>query len=318
MNRHRALSNSLADVQTTRQSSPPPGNVTVSLSQIEQRSPLRAVFRWVWYSGNILLILAILLAGYSAIWEYSTRKYLKGFSDAVVPFSSSPEQKAEAILRWMSSGPSRQSGGPELTGPDRNPIDTLNYASLLKVCGTATNAFLNLGDSAGLAVRRLLLLDSRHLTMHVVAEVLVDGRWIVVDPAFRTILRGSDGGLLTREQLTGPAVFSAAIGGISGYDRENNYERTAHVRISRLGTIGLPLRRALNRLIPGWEDSTALSLLMERESLAAMVASLILVFFLGLLRMVLRWYGESRLGMRPVRIRQQVRRAFHAFVEAAD
>jgi Transglutaminase-like superfamily len=317
MSKRSALTNMGAEAVVVQGNSIAITDAMRGLSRAQSRRIPRAIFRTTWYTGNILLILVILLAGYSAVWEYSTRKYLKGFSDAVIPSSSSPEEKAEAILRWMANGPARQPTSPDDPRPDRDPIDTLNYASLLKICGSATNAFLNLADSAGLAVRRLLLLDSRHLTMHVVAEVLVNGRWIVVDPAFRTILRGSDGGLLTREQLTDPAVFSTATGSISGYDREYTYERTAHLRMSRLGTIGLPLRSALNRLIPGWEDSTALSLLMERDSLAAMVASLILVFFLGLLRMVLRWYGERRLGIRPVRIRQQVRRAFHAFADTA-
>jgi len=145
----------------------------------------------------------------------------------------------------------------------------------------------------------------------------IDGRWIVVDPVYRTVLRGSDGGLLTREQLSDPAVFSAATRGIRDYNSQDNYQLTAHVRMGRLGLIGLPLRNGLNRVLPGWEDSTALSLLMERESLATMVFALVSVFLLGFLRVGLRWYGERRLGIQPLRIRQQVRRAFHAFVDAS-
>jgi transglutaminase superfamily protein len=314
MNRRGALRDVLADAHVVQETSPASERAERGPSHMEPGARSHTFFRAIWYAGNVLLILAILLAGYAAVWEYSTRRYLKGFSDAVVPFASSPEEKVEAILHWMSNGPSR-AAGPQALGPDRNPIDTLNYASLLKVCGTATNAFVNLGDSAGLAVRRLLLLDSHHLTMHAVAEVLIDGRWIVVDPAFRRVMRGTDGSLLTREQLSSPAVFAAAIRSIHGYDPVGNYERTVHVRMARLGVIGQPLRRALNLLLPGWEDSTAISLLMERESLATMVAALVLAFLLGLLRVGLRWYGERRLGVRPVRIRQQIRRALYAFVD---
>jgi hypothetical protein len=312
MSKHRALRSVAGDASGIETTS---AAVSGKLSTMPSPPRLHALFRAVWYADNFLLILAILLAGYSAVWEYSTRKYLKGFSDAVVPFSSPPEEKVEAILRWMANGPARQLAGPDGSKPDRDPLDTLNYASLLKVCGTATNAFLNLGDSAGLAVRRLLLLDSHRLSKHVVVEVLIGGRWIVVDPAYRTVLRGSDGGLLTSEQLRDPAVFSAATRGIQNYDPGNSYELTAHVRMSRLGPVGLLLRSALNRIIPGWEDSTALSLLMERDSLATLVAALILAFLLCLLRIGLRWYAESRLGIRPVRVRQQVRRAFRALMD---
>lgn len=273
------------------------------------------IFQAVCYAGNILLIFSILLAAHSVVWEYSTRRYLKGFSDAVVPESSTAVDKIEAILNWMSWGPARQESNRIATTPDRDPIDTLNYSSLLKVCGSATNAFVNLADSAGLKARRLLLLDSRRETTHVVAEVLIDGRWIVVDPAFRLIPRGSNGGLLTREDLADPAVLSAATRGVSGYSPAYTFDHAVHVRMSRLRYLGLPLRKALDRILPGWEDSAAMSLLLERESLATMVLAFTLVFLLAILRVVLRWYGERRLGVRPVRIRQQVRRAFHAFAD---
>jgi hypothetical protein len=275
------------------------------------------LFRVIWYAGNVLLILAILLTGYSAVWEYSTRKYLKGFSDAIVPVSASPEEKSEAILRWMAMGPSRRPEGPDPSSPDRDPTDTLNYASLLRVCGTATNAFINLADSAGLGARRLLLLNSAGLTNHVVAEVLVNGRWVVVDPTFHLILRGADGVPLTREQLSDPAVFEAATRNVNGYSSSYSYGNTTHIRTGRLRWLGVPVRAVVDGLLPGWEDSTAVSLLLERESLAILVFALTLLFLLGLLRVGLRWYGEHRLGIRPVRVRQQVRRAFRAFVDTA-
>jgi Transglutaminase-like superfamily len=317
MSRHGALGAVRAAAPAAEQISADRESGFGDVSQMTTRTPSRKLFRAVWYTGNILLILAVLLAAYSAVWEYSTRRYLKGFSDAVVPVSSSTEAKIEAILQWMSQGPARLGAGPDPSSPDRDPTDTLNYTSLLKVCGTATNAFVNLADSAGMAARRLLLLDSRRLTKHVVAEVLIDGRWIVVDPAFRTILRGSDGGPLTREQLRDPAVFSAATRGIPGYNPVDTYDRAVHVRLARLGWIARPVRGILNGFLPGWEDSTTVSLLMERESLATMVVALVFAFLLGLLRVGLRWYGERRLGIRPVRIRQQIRRAFNAFVDTA-
>jgi hypothetical protein len=283
---------------------------------VKTASSQRAVFQVVWYTCNLLLIFAFLLAAYSVLWEYSTREYLRGFSDAVVPASSSTQDKIEAILQWMAHGPARMQNGP--TGQDRDPTDTLNYDSLLKVCGSATNAFINLADSAGLSARRLLLLNSQRLTNHVVAEVLVDGRWIIVDPAFRAILKAKDGRLLTQKELADPMVFAEATRNISGYDPQYTFDHTAHVRVSRIHLIGLPIRTVLDHIMPGWQDSPTISLLLERESLAIMVIALILVFLLGLLRVGLRWYGESRLGVRPIRIRQQVRRALHAFVHTAS
>ena len=276
-----------------------------------------SLYRSAWYSVNGLLIVAIALTLYSMGWEYSTRRYLKGFSDAIVPLSAPPEEKVQAILNWMAHGPARQVAGPDGSAPDRDPTETLNYHALLQVCGSATNAFINLANSAGMDVRRVLLLDSRRLAKHVSAEVRVDGRWIVVDPAFRVILRGVDGKPLTREQLKDPTEFAAATKNIANYNSNYNYDLTTHIRLGRVRVVGRPLRAVLDGALPGWEDSTTTTLLAERESFALMLASFCLVIFLIILRLSLRWYGEKRLGVRTLRIREQIRRAFGAFVDTA-
>jgi hypothetical protein len=287
-----------------------------SREEVRDNQPHRG-FLAIWHVVNSLLILSILLAIYSAGWEYSTRRYLKGFSDAIIPESASAQGKIEAILNWMARGPSRQQENPDPASSDRDPTATLNYASLLQVCGTATNAFINLADSEGLRTRRLLLLDSHRMTKHVVAEVLLDGRWIVVDPAFRVMPRGNDGQFLTREDLANPAVFSAATAGIPRYSPIYSYDNTAHIRLARIRFAGVPLRGFLSVLFPDWENSTMLSLLLERESLATLVLATVLVLLLAILRFVLRWYGEVRFGFRSARIRQQLRRASHAFFEVS-
>src|SRR5271168_2948338 len=134
-----------------------------------QRHPL---FHVLWLAVNFLLIVSVLLAAYSAGWEFSTRRYLEGFSDAIVPATSPGDEKIEAILNWMAHGPSRRTSGEVASETNRDPTDTLNYDALLRVCGTATNAFINLVDTGGMQVRWLLLLDSHQMAKHVVAEVL--------------------------------------------------------------------------------------------------------------------------------------------------
>ncbi len=58
----------------------------------------------------------------------------------------------------MSTGPQRPRADHPENLPPRDPQETLNYRQLLDVCGSATNAFLNLSRSGGLETRRLLLL----------------------------------------------------------------------------------------------------------------------------------------------------------------
>jgi len=274
------------------------------------------LFRITWFAVNVLLVASIFFAVYSAGWEFSTRRYLKGFSDAIVPATSPGDEKVEAILQWMAHGPARRKFEADAPQSDRDPTDTLNYEALLQVCGTATNAFINLVDTGHMQVRRLLLVDSRQMTKHVVAEVLVDGRWIIVDPSFRVVMRGADGRALTREELTDPAVLAAATRNIRAYDPSYTFDHVVHIRLARFHILGSLLRRVLDRAVPGWEDMPFMTLLVERESFAAMVSSILLLILLILLRAALGWYGEKRLGLPSVHIRQQLRRACHAFLDA--
>jgi hypothetical protein len=138
------------------------------------------VFKAFWRTTNVLLVVCLAGMVYAAGWEYSVRQYLKGFSDAVVPATATPEQKVEAILSWMRSGPPRALAVDPDALSHRDPETTLNYQQLLSICGTATNAFLNLARSSDLNVRRLLLLTPERTTKHVVAEVLLDEKWAIV------------------------------------------------------------------------------------------------------------------------------------------
>jgi Transglutaminase-like superfamily len=267
------------------------------------------LFRTGWWGTNALLAVALGALLYSGFWEYSVRQYLKGFSDAIVPAASPPEQQVEAILDWMSGGPPRQVAADPAELSSRDPEATLNYQQLLSVCGSATNAFLNLSRSAGLKTRRLLLLTPERRTKHVVAEVPIDGRWVVVDPSYRVMLRDAQGHLLTRKELQNPAIFAQATARVPNYQREYDYARFAHVRTARLPLDGLHLRAALDAISPHWEESLDWSLLLERESFFALVLAAVGVFFLLALRFVLAWHADYRLRIHRFHLREHFLRA---------
>jgi hypothetical protein len=267
------------------------------------------IVRVCWYLSNILLAVSLGLVLYSAGWEFSTRSYLKGFSDAVIPTSEDPEQKVEAILAWMRNGPTRRNTQDPDALDARNPEDTLNYHQLLEVCGTATNAFVNLAQSSGLHARRLLLLDENRLSKHVVVETLIDNRWIVVDPAFHSILRLATGRPATREDLRNPEIFRAATQSIPHYPSSYTYESTVHVRLARIPVIGKYLRGAFNFIWPSWEESINWTLLLERESFALLTISILLLCFALTVRLFLSWYCFRKLGIVRVRLRDQLVRA---------
>jgi hypothetical protein len=269
-----------------------------------------AIFRVVWRTVNMLLIASLLFLGYAATWEYSVRRYLKGFSDAVVPAGSSAEDKVTAILEWIRTGPPRTSEpGPANGLSWRDPEVTLNYQKLLAICGTATNAFLNLSRSAGLQARRLLLMTPEHNTKHVVAEVLIDDRWIIVDPTYRTIMRDANGRTLTRKDMQDPILFSEATRNIPNYPSLYDYKYYAHVRIARLPLDGFGLRKLLQKIYPNWDEDSDWSLLLERESFFFFFVSLVcfIVFFLA--RLGLAWYADKRLRVPRFHLRRHVARA---------
>jgi len=275
------------------------------------------VFRAAWWSTNALLIAAIALLCFASGWEYSVRRYLKGFSDAIVPKVASPEERVEAILEWMRHGPSRDSGRHLGGLAARDPENTLNYQELLQVCGTATNAFLNVGESAGLHVRRLLLLGPDRRAIHVLAEAQIDNRWVVVDPAYRVMLRDAQGRLLTREQLRSPELLEQARSNIRGYPSAYDFRSVVHVRLARIPLIGgLRLRHVFDRVYPGWEERFDWSLIVERESFALVVVACLATIFLLLTRGTLAWYADRRLHVARVHLRWQLRRAGMALVSS--
>ena len=78
----------------------------------------------------MLLALSLLALIYSSTRELSVRRYLDGYSDAIVPNFLSPQEKVEAILSWMRAEPSRGIAeypdqlarrDPELTFAGRRP-----------------------------------------------------------------------------------------------------------------------------------------------------------------------------------------------------
>ena len=276
------------------------------------------IFRGVWWSVNSLLLLSLVVLVYSGGWEFSVRRYLEGFSDAIVPGSEPAERQVEAILDWMRKGPPRLLAAHPSVLPGRDPETTLNYQQLLSVCGTATNAFLNLARSNGLSARRLLLLTTDGEAKHVVAEVLIDGRWVVADPAYRILLRDAKGHLLTREEVRNPVVLAEATAAVPNYPKEYTYERVAHVRLARLPMQGFHLRWILEKAFPGWEESVDWTLLLERESFFALCMSAFAFAVFMLLRILLGWYADQRLNIPRFRLRSQFLRAGMTFLRAPE
>ena len=266
----------------------------------------------------MLLIVAAFGLLYTGAWDYSVGRYLDGFSDAIVPSSEPAELQVQAILDWMRRGPPRLEAGNPSAWSSRDPETTLNYRQLLSVCGTGTNAFLNLARSNGLRVRRLLLLGPERTAKHVVAEVLIDRRWVVADPAYHVLLRDATGRLLTRAELRDPAIFAQATSVIPNYLKVYSYESIAHVRLARLPMERFHLRQLLDGIFPNWEETVDWTLLLERESFFALCVAVAMTVFFLLVRIFLGWYADNHLRIRRFSLRAQFHRAGSAFFHVPE
>jgi hypothetical protein len=254
------------------------------------RTDRQWLFALIRHASSALVIAAFALIVFGLAWNYSTHRYLKGFADAIVPLEGSPQEKTDALLRWLRHEPERINAAVAESDSFRHldPVYVVQNARLLKICGSATNAFINLADVASLRTRRLLLLAPSGGTMHVVAEVEWGDRWVVVDPVFGRVFKDRSGRALTREELRDPAVFRDAISRIPGYSPTYTFDSTVHLHLRRLGLLGDLLRRALDRVSPGWEEDVDWGYFPENPSLWPILFSLPLI----LLGILIRLIGE--------------------------
>lgn len=232
------------------------------------------------YLSRMLAFIGIALLVYGLAWNYSTRRYLEGFADAIIPLDGTPEQKSEALLDWLRHAPERKEDDLDHASP-RDPVGVVQNARLLKVCGSASNAFINLGEAVGLKTRRLLLLNAAGGSKHVVVEVQWGDRWAVVDPSSRAVFRDGSGRFLTKEELRNQKIFQDAISRIPGYNPDYTFERTVHLHLTRIPVLGVFLRRLLDFMVPRWEEMVNWGYLPEHPSLWPIVLSMPL-FLLGI------------------------------------
>lgn len=200
----------------------------------------------------------------------------------------------------------------------RDPQETLNFRQLLEVCGSATNAFLNLSRSSGLEARRLLLLTPEHTAKHVVAEVHLDGRWVIVDPAYRVLMKDARGNLLTRKDLQNPEALREATSSLPRYLPEYSYESFAHVRLAALPFRGTQVRKLLDRFFPTWDEYLDWSLLLERRSFLYLFLSTNSLIFLMLVRAILVWVADHYLKVPRFHLLANLGRATKLFFTAQE
>jgi len=148
--------------------------------------------------------------------------------------------------------------------------------------------------------------------------VLLDGRWIIVDPTYRVMLKDAQGNLLTRKDLQNPAEFLEATSQIPKYLPEYNYENYAHVRLAAVPLHGFNIREQIDRFFPGWDEYLDWSLLLERRSFLFFFLSVNALVCLLILRVILGVLADRHFRVLRFRLRHNLSRAIAAFFSAPE
>ena len=132
------------------------------------------------------------------------------------------------------------------------------------------------------------------------------------------VMRDAGGRALTRKELQNPATFRAAIGNVLNYPADYSYDRYAHVRLARLPLDGFHLRKLLESVLPGWDETFDWSLLLERESFLVLVTNAMITAMLMALRFLLAWYADRQLQVSRFHFREHFLRATFAFLTTPE
>lgn len=107
-------------------------------------------------------------------------------------------ERVEALMLWA-----HENVRPWYGGPPRIVMD--NSYSIVRrgfgYCNDSAHVFATLAHYAGYDVRLRFLLRADGFSPHTLAEVHVDGRWILVDPFYGIVWRDASGTLLTVDDV---------------------------------------------------------------------------------------------------------------------
>src|SRR5437016_14603780 len=94
----------------------------------------RWYFALVLNATSALIVTTFALFVYGLAWNYSTHRYLTGFADAIIPLEGSPQEKTEALLKWLRHEPQRINGpaAESAIRRDRDPVQIVQNARLQK------------------------------------------------------------------------------------------------------------------------------------------------------------------------------------------
>ena len=136
--------------------------------------------------------------------------YFRQTATRLVAEAKDDAMRLETLMSWA-----HENVRPQYAAPGRLVRD--NFYDIVRrgsgFCDQTAHVFATLATFAGYDARLWFLMNDRGESPHTVAEVLVDGRWVVVDPWQGIVWQGRDGRLLGTRDATSELLTTW------GYDR---------------------------------------------------------------------------------------------------
>ena len=118
-------------------------------------------------------------------FDKETRKNLRNSVPADIKLMETDKDKYLALAKWVRGETKKVESEIVIANPYVNLKEM--QAGKGAICGTMTHVFVASANSLGLPARYILLLRDlsyENYDTHAVAEVYIDGQWVVIDPTF--------------------------------------------------------------------------------------------------------------------------------------
>jgi transglutaminase superfamily protein len=261
---------------------------------------------------GVLAISSLLCLWQLALFTVDS-SFVDGICAVVARPESPPEQRAMQLFRWVNSYDDEELSSSAATPPRGllTPRAMIEHRAYFRAnCGSKAWLLAILARHAGLQARELRLCDARHEARHVVCEVLIGSRWLVLDPTVDLDFRRRDGQLATAAELRDPALLAVNARRADYYDLQRwQFTHAERLHFEKVPLVGGLLRRLAARLSGRPAEELTIPPALEQPRLVA-AGSLALLALLALAATVLLARRRGRATQRLVQHDRVPVRAF--------
>jgi hypothetical protein len=224
-----------------------------------------------------LLLSLLAISSLLCLWQLALFAVDSSFVDGICAVVARPdlpaEQRTLQLFRWVNTYDDDAMPSSAATPPRGllTPRAMIEHRAYFRAnCGSKAWLLAILARHAGLQARELRLCDAHHLARHVVCEILVGNRWVVLDPTVDLDFRRRDGQLATADELRDPVLLAINARRAEYYDRQLwQFTHAERLHFEKVPLVGGLLRRLASRLTGRPAEEIAVPAALEQPRLVA-------------------------------------------------